>query len=147
MRYDALAQSLEKGGFSGAIQTIQKEESDLYGEKSRFLYHFDLGVLFHYNRDFQKSIEHLTKAEQIYDDLYAKSVTNEAAALLTNDNTRPYRARPFELLFMYQVQILNYLAVNDLDGANVEVKRAQMAMEAFIKKIAKRSMTTAFYNT
>ncbi|HOG68190.1 MAG TPA: hypothetical protein PK366_02330, partial [Fibrobacteraceae bacterium] len=72
VRYDALSQSLKQGGFTGAIQTIEKEKEDLYGEKSAFLYHFDLGVLFHYNRDFKKSIEHLSKAEQVYDDLYAK---------------------------------------------------------------------------
>ncbi len=144
VRYDTLSQSLERGGFSGTIQTIEKEKEDLYGEKSAFLYHFDLGVLFHYNRDFKKSIDHLTKAEQIYEDLYAKSVTNEAAALLTNDNTRPYRARPFELLFLYQVQILNYLAINDLDGANVEVKRAQMAMEALYQKDSEKVNDNGF---
>lgn len=144
VRYDALSQSLKQGGFTGAIQTIEKEKEDLYGEKSAFLYHFDLGVLFHYNRDFKKSIEHLSKAEQVYDDLYAKSVTNEAAALLTNDNTRPYRARPFELLFLYQVQILNYLAINDLDGANVEVKRAQMAMEALYQKDSEKVNDNGF---
>lgn len=134
VRYDELSKSLRNGGFDGAINKIEKDKSSLYGDKSVFLYHFDLGLLHHYNRDWQKSIEHLSKAEKVYEDLYAKSITNEAAALLTNDNTLPYRARPFELLFLYQVQILNYLAKNDPDGAYVEVKRAQMAMDALYQK-------------
>ena len=56
------------------------------------------------------------------------------AAILTNDNVRPYRARPFEILLMYQYQILNYLAIGDLDGALVEVRRAQLAMERLYQK-------------
>ena len=133
-RYEALAPALEKKGFEGAIEKVVKEEKDLYGSNSQFLYYFDLGVLHHYNRNFDESIKNLAKAEKIYEDLYTKSVTNEAAALATNDNVRPYRARPFELLTMYQFQILNYLAKMDIDGALVEVKRSQIAMNALYQK-------------
>jgi hypothetical protein len=35
---------------------------------------------------------------------------------------------------MYQYQILNYLAIGDLDGALVEVRRAQLAMERLYQK-------------
>ena len=122
-RYEALAPAYEKHGFSGAIQTIKKEQADLYGENTKFLYHLDLGILHHYNKDFDASIKELTAAAQVYDDLYARSVTNEAAAIATNDNVRPYRARPFELLLLYEIQVLNFLAKGDIDGAAVEVLR------------------------
>ena len=133
-RYETLAPVLKKEGFEGTIKKIEEEKDDIYGEKSAFLYHFDQGTLYHYNGNNKKSIEHFAKAEQIYEDLYTKSVTNEAAAIVTNDNVRPYRARPFEVLLMYQYQILNYLALGDLDGALVEVRRAQIAMEALYQK-------------
>ena len=129
-RYETLAPVLKKEGFEGTIAKIEEEKDDIYGEKSAFLYHFDEGMLYHYAGKNKESIKHFEQAEQIYEDLYAKSVTNEAAALATNDNMRPYRARPFELLMMYQYQILNYLAIGDLDGALVEVRRAQIASEA-----------------
>ncbi len=133
-RYETLAPVLKKEGYEGTIKKIEKEKDDIYGEKSAFLYHFDLGALYHYNGKNSESIKQLEKAEQIYDDLYTKSISNEAAALVTNDNIRPYRARPFELLLMYQYQILNYLAIGDLDGALVEVRRAQLAMERLYQK-------------
>lgn len=133
-RYETLAPTLEKKGFEATIAEVKKEQKDLYGSNSEFLYYYDLGVLHHYNRDFDESIKNFAKAEQIYDDLYTKSLSNEAAALLTNDNTRPYRARPFELLTMYEFQILNYLAKMDIDGALVEVKRSQIAMNALYQK-------------
>ncbi|MBO7513658.1 hypothetical protein [Fibrobacter sp. UWB10] len=133
-RYETLAPVLKEEGFEGTIKKIEKEKDDIYGEKSAFLYHFDEGMLYHYAGKNKESIKHFEQAEQIYEDLYTKSVTNEAAALATNDNMRPYRARPFELLLMYQYQILNYLAVGDLDGALVEVRRAQIASEALYQK-------------
>ena len=133
-RYDELAPTLEKKGFEATIATVKKKQKDLYGSNSEFLYYFDLGVLHHYNRNFDESIKAFEKAEKINDDLYTKSVTNEAAAILTNDNIRPYRARPFELLTLYEFQILNYLAKMDLDGALVEVKRSQIAMNRLYQK-------------
>jgi hypothetical protein len=133
-RYETLAPVLEKKGFEGTIEKIEKEKDDIYGKNSEFLYYFDKGTLYHYMGNNKESIKHFEQAEKVYDDLYTKSVTNEAAAILTNDNIRPYRARPFEVLLMYQYQILNYLAIGDLDGALVEVRRAQLASEALYQK-------------
>lgn len=137
-RYEELAQPLEKKGVEATIEKVKKEQKDLYGSNSEFLYYYDLGCLHHYNRNFKESAANFAKAEQIYEDLYAKSVTNEAAAILTNDNMRPYRAKPFELLLMYELQILNYLAMMDVDGAMVEVRRSQIAMNALYQKDKKK---------
>ncbi|MBO7551057.1 MAG: hypothetical protein J6T62_06000 [Fibrobacter sp.] len=137
-RYEELAQPLEKKGIDATIEKMKKDQDDLYGSNSEFLYYFDLGCLNHYKRNFKESAANFAKAEQIYEDLYTKSVTNEAAAIVTNDNTRPYRARPFELLLMYEFQILNYLAMMDLDGAMVEVRRSQIAMNALYQKDKKK---------
>lgn len=143
-RYETLAPVLDKKGFDGTIAEVKKQREDLYGSNSEFLYYFDLGVLNHYNRNFDESIKNFVQAEKVYEDLYAKSVTNEAAAIVTNDNVRPYRARPFELLSLYQFQILNYLAKMDLDGALVEVKRAQIAMNALYQKDQKKVNDNGF---
>lgn len=133
-RYETLAPTLEKKGFDATIAEVKKQQKDLYGSNSEYLYYYDLGVLNHYNRNFDESIKNFEKAEKIYDDLYTKSISNEAAAIVTNDNVRPYRARPFEVLTMYQLQILNYLAKGDVDGALVEVKRSQIAMQSLYQK-------------
>lgn len=143
-RYEELAPTLEKKGFEATIAQVKKKQKDLYGSNSEFLYYYDLGVLNHYNRNFDESIKNFEKAEKINDDLYTKSVTNEAAAILTNDNIRPYRARPFEILTMYEFQILNYLAKMDLDGALVEVKRSQIAMNRLYQKDADKVNDNGF---
>lgn len=133
-RYEALAPTFENKGCEETIAQVKKQQKDLYGEKSEFLYYFDLGVLYHYNGDYKESAKNFDKADKIYEDLYTRSVTNEAAAIITNDNIRPYRARPFEILVLHELQILNYLAQKDIDGAMIEVNRAQKAMAALYQK-------------
>lgn len=133
-RYEELSEPLKKGGFTAAIDAVQKNEEDLYGSNSVFLFHFDLATLYHYAGDFQKSADEFEKAKQVYEDLYTKSVTNEAAAVLTNDNMRPYRARPFEILALYEMNIVNYLAMRDADGALVEARAADIALQHLYQK-------------
>ncbi len=133
-RFEELDKAYKKNGYEGAIQAVKKGQEDLYGSNTEFLYYLDLGILYHYNRDYDASIQNLAQAAQVYDDLYTRSVTNEAASIVTNDNVRPYRARPFELLLLYEYQVLNYLAKGDIDGAAVEVRRGQIAMEQLYQK-------------
>jgi hypothetical protein len=143
-RYEALAPTFENKGCEATISQVQKQQKDLYGEKSEFLYYFDLGVLYHYNGDYKESAKNLEKADKIYDELYTRSISNEAAAIVTNDNIRPYRARPFEVLVLHELQIMNYLAQKDIDGAMVEVKRAQKAMAALYQKDSDKTNDNGF---
>lgn len=134
VRYEALLEPLKKDGFPGAISKVQGEKEDLYGDNTLFLYHFDLATLYHYNGDYKKSAAEFEKAKQVYEDLYTKSVTNEAASVITNDNVRPYRARPFEILALYEMNIVNYLAMKDIDGALVEARASDIALQALYQK-------------
>ncbi|MCF0224473.1 MAG: hypothetical protein HUK20_09395 [Fibrobacter sp.] len=143
-RFEVLNKAYNEQGYDAAINEIQTNKDDLYGEKSMFLYYYDLGILYHYNQNFENSIGAFNRARQIYDDLYARSVTNEAASMITNDNTRPYRAKPFEILFLSEMQILNYLALNDIDGALVEVRQAQIIAEQLYMKDDKKVNDNGF---
>ncbi|WP_064602893.1 COG3014 family protein [Photobacterium sp. J15] len=54
---------------------------------------------------------------------------NQAGALLTNDNMITYQPADYELGFMHLYLALNYIQQNDLEGALVEVRRANMVQE------------------
>jgi len=55
----------------------------------------------------------------------------QSASLLTNDNAIPYKSDPYERIFVHHYQALNYLGKNDLEGASIEVRRAnQYQVEA-----------------
>lgn len=110
------------------IAEIRKTKKQLYGDgvTNSFLYNMDVGVLFHYAGMYDSSNVYLLEAEQIFDDLFTKSVSNEAAALLTNDNVRPYRSKPYELTFLHNLVALNFMAKGMYDEALVESRKMQV---------------------
>lgn len=68
----------------------------------------------------------------------ASSYAASGASLLTNDNARPYEGRTYERVFLHQYQALNYLAGGDVQGALVEVRRAnQVQVDALRAKEGK----------
>ena len=134
LRAENVSKTASDGNYQAAIENIEKDKKKLYNSEDSFLLEFDLGVLHHYNQNFKESIKHFANAEQIMEDLYSRSVTNEAAALLTNDNVRPYRPYPFEIQWLYQTQILNYLALGEIDEAVVEARRALLAIQSLQEK-------------
>lgn len=71
----------------------------------------------------------------------ASDIGAQTASLLANDNTIPYKGDGYEKVFMYQFQAFNYLAKKDLEGAGVEVRRAnleqKLALEMHEKELAR----------
>ena len=134
LRDEIIGKPVGTGNYSTAISNIEKDKKKLYNSGDEFLFEFDMGVLLHYNQDYEQSIKHFARAEQIIDDLYSRSVTNEAAALLTNDNVRPYRPYPFEIQWLHKIQILNYMALGEIDGAVVQSRRALLAIQSLQEK-------------
>lgn len=61
-------------------------------------------------------------------------------SLLTNDNALPYPGYPYERILVHAYQALNYLAMGDRSGAQVELRRAaleqRVAQEANDRRIA-----------
>lgn len=55
-----------------------------------------------------------------------KGAAAQTAAVLVNDKAIPYRAPGYERTLVHHYQALNYLADRDVDGAAVEVRRANL---------------------
>lgn len=66
----------------------------------------------------------------------ASDVGSHAAALLVNDTMIPYEPAGFERVFVYHFQALNYLLQGNLEGAGVEVRRANAEQERALKEHA-----------
>ncbi len=99
----------------------------------------DLGILHHYAGQYDSSIAALSEAVRIHDDLFAKSVTNEAAAFLTNDNIRPYRGKPYEIVLLHEFLAFDYLALGKYDDALVEIRQAQLFLDEVKRKASSGS--------
>jgi len=136
-RQKEFGKTVDEGNYLATIDNIKTNGKKLYGETNAFLYYMDIGVLYHYSGLYDSSNVYLAKSAEVYDELFTKSVTNEAAAVLTNDNVRPYRAKPYELVFMHQIAAFNYMAVGKFDEALVETRRVQLHFNEWERTVAK----------
>lgn len=149
VRYEKLSKASAAQDFQRAIAEVRKDPG-LYGSQSKLLYHLDLGILFHYAGLYDSSIVEFETANRLHEDLFTKSVSNEAAAFLTNDNTRPYRGAPHEIVLMHLYQAFNYLALGKTDEALVEARQTQTFLQEQQRKAgndAKAYVDDGLYRT
>jgi tetratricopeptide (TPR) repeat protein len=133
LRFDKIGRLAAQDDYSAAIQAIRKQK-DLYGGQSQLLFNMDLGLLYHYAGQYDSSLAYLSRAAQIQDELFARSITNEALSLITNDNARPYRGRPHEVVMLHQYLAFDYLALGKYDDALVEARQAQLYIDELKRK-------------
>jgi len=129
VRYDKLVKRAAAQDYLDAAAFLRADKGALYGSQSELLYAMDMGLLFHYSGRYDSSIAYFARAADQHDALFTRSLSNEAASLLVNDNTRPYRGRPYEIVWLRVFQAFNYLALGNADGARVEMRQAQMLID------------------
>lgn len=117
-------QSLLAGNVDQALTEFQKSK----GKDSDLLYLLEKGTMLHLAGKWQESNEAFEAAEIRHEDLYTRSVTREAAALLTSDLSLPYRALPYEIEMVAYYRALNYLELGQLDEALVEARKANQLL-------------------
>lgn len=78
------------------------------------------------SRDFQVA----DKALEVLD--FSRTPANEIARYLFTDDAGPYKARPYEKLMLNSLNMVNYLALGNLEGARVEARRFTV-MRDFLK--------------
>lgn len=109
---------------------------------------FELGRVALLNSDIALSQDALQRADQevrVWQDKPTISISDTLAstgALVVNDNMAEYSPRDYELGFLHLYLGLNYIYNNDLEGALVEVRRANQVQEA-AKQKRERSLASA----
>ncbi len=136
VRFEKFRSVTEKGEFLSTALELKKSPK-LYGKNGRFLYNMDIGMLYHYAGEYDSSTSYLLKAAAVYDELFTRSVTNEAASIMINDNVRPYRSKPYEITLVHQMLQFNYLSLDKPDEALVEARAVQLLFNEWERKNAK----------
>lgn len=86
--------------------------------------------------DFRASLEKIRVNEEKAL-ISASAFTANVAATLINDNAIPYEGEGYERVLLHHYQALNYLMKKDLDGAGVEVRRANAEQNEALKRFEK----------
>lgn len=119
--------ALEAGETEKAYTNLQKNAP----KKPNIPFLFELGLVAHYANHLQESNAAFDQAGEIAEDRYTKSVSKEAVSLVTSDQMRPYPGTRYERLLSHYYRALNYVYLNQLDGALVECRRATALINYF----------------
>jgi hypothetical protein len=120
-----IKQALVQQDYAAALDNVEK----IGKSSSELLYLYEKGLILHYQDRYAESNEVFEQAENLLEDLYTKSVSRETAALLVKDDIARYRGDPFEAVFVNYYKILNYLHLDDIEGALVECRRVNRKLQ------------------
>lgn len=99
-------------------------------KRDQALYHLNKATLLRMQGNFKDSNAEFEKAKQISEKLTALSLREQATAITVNDAMRSYLPPAFEQTMIYCFKIINYLELNDIDGARVET----LQLDVFLKQ-------------
>ncbi|MBT8373791.1 MAG: hypothetical protein KJN80_02650, partial [Deltaproteobacteria bacterium] len=120
--YPLINQHLSNQNYQQALKVI-KDNKKAYPKRNAALYYMEEGILAHFALRYKESNESLSRAEQIMDDLYTRSISKQTASFLINDNTIPYRGEDFESAMVNLFMALNYVGLGLRDEALVEARK------------------------
>jgi hypothetical protein len=106
-----------------------KEISKINKSNSELLYCYELGTVQHEQGDYAASNVTFERAEQVFDELYTKSISREIGAAVVNENIVKYRGDAFEAVLVNYYKILNYLFLGQASDALVECRRLNQKLQ------------------
>jgi len=123
VQFTGIEEKLKIHDYAGAISQLESAKDKYYKPKEKVVYYLDLGMLYHYHKEYSKSNEFLSKAEQAIEELYTKSISKAAVSLLLNDNILDYAGEDYEDIYLNIFKALNYMELDLFDDAFVEIRR------------------------
>ena len=116
---------LVAGDYKTAAAQLQQAKKDkIYKEEDRVMYWLNLGAVQHYAADYKASQSNLEKAEQSMQDLWTKSISQEASKFLVSESIQDYPGEDFEKILLYFYTALNKVFEGNMQDALVEARRA-----------------------
>ncbi|MFM7259461.1 MAG: COG3014 family protein [bacterium] len=119
----------EKGDYGRAAEAMRpllKDRRD--SEKDRTIYELEAGAVFAASGDLTSAMKSLGIADErmweYLDDAPEVRISEQAAAILTNQTIIAYVGRPHDRIMCTTYQGLNHLALGDLEAAGVSFRRA-----------------------
>jgi len=114
---------LLQGRADQALMEVEKK-----GMTDDVMVNMNLGILRAMNGKFEASNQALEKAKEKIQDLYSTSITEQAAAVIVNDETISFDGDRYEQVLVHAYKALNYISMGDLDAARVEILQSDVKM-------------------
>jgi hypothetical protein len=137
---------LASGNYEEAAELIESEKTKpkdhAYRENNMLLYHFDRAAVAQMRGLYADSSEELTKAGDLIDKLYTKSVTKELSAFIQNDMNLDYSGEDFEQVMVNIMRALNYMYLGDMHGAAIEARKVNHKLNVFADTYGDKAIYT-----
>ena len=135
--YARIDRALQDGNPAEGVAIIEKSHG-AYGSKSETLYLMDKGMLEYVASRYNESIQSLSKAEALTEDLYTQRLHTEVEAFLTSDNALPYAGEEFEKVLLNVLMALDYAQLGLWDDALVEARKVDHKLLVLADRNQKR---------
>lgn len=129
---EGLKNNVEKLDFESGYKTILDNEKFQEG-RNKLVYFLERGAHLHYLGEPEESNIWLNKADFYMEDYY-KQTGDVVLSYLSNPTVMDYAGEAFEVLYINYYKALNYLALNKLEEARVEVMRMNNLLSWFNDK-------------
>ncbi len=114
---------LKQGRPDMALMEVEKD-----GESDDVMVNMNRGILRSMNGDFEGSNKALEIAKEKIQELYSTSISEQAAAVIVNDETISFDGDRYEQVLVHAYKALNYISMGDLDAARVEIMQSDVKM-------------------
>ncbi|VUD59202.1 hypothetical protein TDB9533_02617 [Thalassocella blandensis] len=108
-----------------ALQTLEKQSLPA---KTTALYFLNKAMVLRHMGEYEQSTTAFEKAKAEIGRLSATSITESLAAYTVTEQFNSYQAPTYERLFVHIYQIMNYLALGNLEAARVEALQIDVAL-------------------
>lgn len=126
-RTAAFQEAVGKGEFDRAEKLLQKDKKQAR-DKNKILYCLNQGYVYFMLGEYARSNAAFEMAEQLTED-QRRNVVAEAVVLMSNPEVRPYRPEDFEVIMINFYKALNYLQMDNMEDALVEVRKINIRLQ------------------
>jgi len=137
--YREVEQNVAARNYAVAIDRL-RANGEHFGEKNEVLFNLEMGSLTHYAARYEESNQHFLSAERRMEDLYTKSISTEAAAMILNDNLIPYEGEDFEKVFVNLYLALNFAQMGNIDEALVEARKVDLKLNEYAREYENKNV-------
>ncbi|MDH5424097.1 MAG: hypothetical protein OEY29_03765 [Gammaproteobacteria bacterium] len=107
---------------------LREFETQSHDASDKVLTHLHKGMLKRMTGEYASSNKDFEVAKKEMADLYSTSVTQAVGSAVVNDTVRDYTGDRYEQVLLHSYMALNYIALNQMDSARVEVLQADVKM-------------------
>ena len=133
--YENIEREFSTRQYERAVEEIEKARNEnKYENKDRVLFYLDMGIALHNAGKYEESNKYLSRAEIAIEENFTKSISKLAASMVLNDNVLDYPGEDYEDIFTNILMALNYIHLNNLEDAMVEVRKIDVKLSKLATK-------------